>query len=1125
MRLVTLALLLCVSKTSCLQVGLLYSSFTPFNISEVLQLCPSATRETVPILISTRRDIDAVSVDVVFDYLYDETLSGWAGAHSADNVKMWAQRQTVEYGREVVAYLQALNFSRVMLVADTSASNAVIVETLYAQYSLLFRDFAIIPKTSNITFALQFVGKIIKARGMNIVAFFVTPQTALSFMQALEIKKLDKAGCAFILTQEAARYRYLIPPSTGLLGRGVLVVGEEAEVETTREAQEARRLGIELQLLLSQEQYKPTFNLLYMNNSKLVIAASTPQGVSPSTKLLFPGASTTIPRIAKAVIRTAVNYQVINPDLSVYPQGNQMMRGFKVAFDEANNRTDMFPDYILEDHSVGFMGLAFSYNFSLSRVKAGLKDLGLIFMCPPTTVGITGMTKIFTDLNLTIPIVAGSLGSPLSDPKTYPLYIRPRIANTYLMAIVARMIKFFGWSKIAVIYAADSGDYQDAYNQFLKVKDQFGITITNPEDKRTLPAILNNSTAALVNTTVSDIMQFTTRIVLIMHSYAFTVMEQMYDLGIRQGYVQLYVSGLNDATYKSAEFFKRRAVSKGALMFFPSLFVGPTGQRVKQELMKRDGAGMFSNTCFFYDASYLYFYATQMLLEHGKDYEDPLEIVKAMRETYFHGCSGFIKIDSGSNDRAASEVAITNFQYDPANDTYVLKVVGAYNPFSIQPYQITSPVQWPDDSATYADTKPNYLKCPYLEELVRDIYEGKVIGLGVDFAIACLTLVITVLIWRRWWNIRIKVLTKKEPIMTEDVLVLFTVLCDYFQFAAVGPNLADLSHFMMTISASVGYDMDKLINISQGIYWVVLDVALALVFAWTTLCFLKFTRLDAVITKLWSGFEYWTDLLMPTLGNLLFLPIVSTLTNVFLCFKSTSASLKDSFLNKDCFERCWSSKHLGYVVGSGLGLLCYIPLAVFTRPLWQQLQPNLHVKAEPLGLMVKSAVQVFLIVASNTLKESNPSTHAYLFFTVVFVYICFMLRVRQYNYDRLNMWQVILMVAMLSLSTAGHITSVSGAYSTYLIIVLLVEYCVLASIGLLLGICMPRFGVRLVRERRKDVRGLFVFAFTGGKRAQQGLEQFYTANVTTLRKVSASEGNVTKHEEVGQVSDKVTPLF
>jgi hypothetical protein len=894
---------------------------------------------------------------------------------------------------------------------------------------------------------------------MNLIVFFVTPVTALNFLQVLEAMKLNKPGYAYILSQEAGRYRYLTNSVSGLLANGVLIVGEDVEMEVTREKLEARRLDIQINLLETQGTSQPSYSLLYNNRSRLIKAVSRPAEITSSTELLFPGLSTTIPKITKAIIRATVNYQVINPDLSLYPQGNQMMRGFKVAFDEANSRTDLLPDYTLEDYPVGFMGLSFAYNFSMSRVKAGLKDLGYIFMCPPTSTGIMGMTKVFKDLNLTMPIVAGSLGSMLSDPNAYPLYIRPRVANAYLISIVARMIKYFGWSKVTVIYGIDSGDYQDAYNQFLKVKDLFGINITNPEDMRGLPPVLNNQTAAQVNSTITAVLESTTRIIFLLHSYSFTIMEQMYDLGVREGYVLIVITGLNDATYKSPEFYKRRAVSKGALMFFPSLFVGETGARVKRELMKRDGNGMFSNTCFFYDAAYLYFYATQLLLEQGYDYEDPLLIVKAMRGTYFHGCSGFIKIESDSNDRAASEMAITNFQYDPQTDTYELKVVGSYNPFSIQPYKITSPIQWPDDQPTYADSKPNYFNCPFLFELVRDIREGKIIGLSVDFTIAAITLVVTVMVWRRWWNIRFKVLSKREKIMTEDVLVLVTVACDYFQFAAVGPDLAGLSHYMMSLSATFGYDMEKLINITHGVYWIVLDCTLALVVVWTLICFLKFTGIDSKVAKICGSFQYWSDLLMPTLGNLLFLPIVSTLTNVFLCFKGTSAALTDSFLNKDCSEYCWRGGHLAYVICSGIGLLCYIPLAVFSRPLWQQLQPNVHVKAQPLALMVKSAVQVVLIVASNTLKQDNPSEHAYIFIAVITLYILFMLRYRQFNYDRLNMWHLFLTIAMLSLAISAHITTVTSTdYSEELVIGLAVEYALLGAIGLGLQLFVPKLG-------------------------------------------------------------------
>ena len=56
---------------------------------------------------------------------------------------------------------------------------------------------------------------------------------------------------------------------------------------------------------------------------------------------------------------------------------------------------------------------------------------------------------------------------------------------------------------------------------------------------------------------------------------------------------------------------------------------------------------MFSNTCLYYDAAYLDFHAFQ-LLYNGQDYEDPLTLVRGMRDTHFHGCSGFVSIEKAS---------------------------------------------------------------------------------------------------------------------------------------------------------------------------------------------------------------------------------------------------------------------------------------------------------------------------------------------------------------------------------------------------------------------------------------------------------------------------------------------
>lgn len=76
------------------------------------------------------------------------------------------------------------------------------------------------------------------------------------------------------------------------------------------------------------------------------------------------------------------------------------------------------------------------------------------------------------------------------------------------------------------------------------------------------------------------------------------------------------------------------------------------------------------------------------------------------------------------------------------------------------------------------------------------------------------------------------------------------------------------------------------------------------------------------------------ELFLPILGNMSFLPIISTLFNVFKCTESTGDSFTDSFMDKDCYEYCWKNDHLIFALISLFALMIYHPLAVYARPLW-----------------------------------------------------------------------------------------------------------------------------------------------------------------------------------------------
>ena len=1083
---------LCLVRSFPSAVLLLYSPATPFNFTEVMNKCCSQETGVSSLLISSVDQLAKVDVGVVLDYLYDPTLSTLAKAsgNHGKYFKMWGERETSEYLQVFSDYVNALNLTQVFLIGDTEGTDADLVESLYQTDPKLYRDAAVLPIHVNLDVALQFVGKQIKSQGINLAGLFLSPQTSCTFLKALELKKLNKAGFAFILSQTAGRYRYLPGCASGLLSSGLLIIAEEKEREPTQEGLEAARIRDILQHIATQTAVVPHYSLFYMKDSELIRAASRPSDISPATTILFPGNTTVFPKLSTITIPTSVNYNITNMDGSLYPLSAAVMRGFELAFEEVNSRSDILPHHHVQDISVDLTRTVFNYNYSVGKVQANRGSLGLIHMPAPASVSIMGLTKVFTDLNITIPMTTGSQDSKLSDPGKYPLYLRTRPSGLYVCTAVARMIEYFGWSHVAYLYGHDGGEFTDAYQSFLTIKDLFHINVTNPEPLRALPPVFTTDLSAL-NASLQAILESTTRVIIITHIHYFMIMEMMYDLGVAGDYVLIFFTGLSDVIYKEQKYFKRRVVSKGALQFFPRLFEGKVGENVHNKLLQRDGKGMFGNTCLYYDCAYLYFHATDDLIHRGVDYEDPHSIIHAMRNTYFHGCSGFITIDQGSNDRAGADIVITNFQYFD-NDTYQIREVGSVNPFSIHPYQITSPIQWPDDSVTFADIKPNYLNCTFLAEVVRTVPIQHNIALYVNVGIGMYTLCGTVLFLRKWSRVKVRRLKSPKPLATEDVLVFIVVACDYFQLAAMGPDLEAISGYLQRLSAGLGLDLEKLTSLDKGVYWVVMDVTMGVAGCWVVLCILAVT---GTARKLCECYMYWTELLLPAFGNILFLPIIYLLSSVFLCDRAISDRVTDSFPNKDCSEFCWREKHLGYAIGSGICLLLYLPLAIYTRPMWQELQTNVHIQAKPRALMVKAVLQVFFTLAVQTARNIYPEYHAYFFFSLLLLYLVYLLFFPFYNYERLNLWQIILTVGVLSLSVTAHICAKQDStVSTYLLPALFSEYAVLLLLGFCLQLCIPRFKSKLYREKNRDLRGLFTFAFTGGKRAQEGLKQFYTAN-------------------------------
>jgi hypothetical protein len=108
---------------------------------------------------------------------------------------------------------------------------------------------------------------------------------------------------------------------------------------------------------------------------------------------------------------------------------------------------------------------------------------------------------------------------------------------------------------------------------------------------------------------------------------------------------------------------------------------------------------------------------------------------------------------------------------------------------------------------------------------------------------------------------------------------------------------------------------------------------------------------------------------------------------------------------RDCYEDCWTGKHLGFAIAAGIALVIYHPVTVVTRPLWQLYETDLHILTRPTFYLQKSLVDVIIVVIRRTLRKQYQTAHAIVYLVVFSIHLSYCVVRRPYNYARTNLWQ------------------------------------------------------------------------------------------------------------------------
>mmetsp|Transcript_6314 Transcript_6314/g.10947 ORF Transcript_6314/g.10947 Transcript_6314/m.10947 type:complete len:259 (-) Transcript_6314:1340-2116(-) len=220
---------------------------------------------------------------------------------------------------------------------------------------------------------------------------------------------------------------------------------------------------------------------------------------------------------------------------------------------------------------------------------------------------------------------------------------------------------------------------------------------------------------------------------------------------------------------------------------------------------------------------------------------------------------------------------------------------------------------------------------------------------------------------------------------------------------------------------------------------------------------------------------------MPLLGNVLFLPIISILFDVFVCEEGHAKDeddleFGDSFMYRDCNEDCWDGMHLKYSMAASVALILYFPITVATRPVWQLLVPDLNILTRPTFYMQKSLVEVGLVALRRALRSRDRFSHALVYFVIILIHLSLSICRRPFNYPRLNWWFYLSMLFIQWFCFVCVLDFYFEGISERTVFIMMLTF----------GACLLVFGLvsqalffpqLLATAKAKNIQSLFKFAF------------------------------------------------
>lgn len=853
----------------------------------------------------------------------------------------------------------------------------------------------------------NFVSKNLKPTGIRVIILDLEGLTASKAFNSLIAARMMKKGYAVICT---SRSTYL--PATILVGP--LIISENLPRLASSE------LEYELMILkrtLSALETSPdipdlsdsTFRIFNLNPDIILIGSIQSPSVEFTMPIIWPGNTNQFDLSTLLTIQISSLSSSINLDGTTDNINPLTFNGIYYALNKINE-SKILNRFVIQNVKLECGGSGYYPDLMEECLKT--KQLGVAIMSSYTSSHTKGCLIALAKLGNLVPVI-GSLttSASLTSKILWPNFIRSIKPDDFLVPAFVQFLKKFNFNKVNLLYS-DEPFGRDFAASMSTALVRSGITIVNsPETQAINLDIVNDQENYTKHAEAVRDSGIRPVIFISIPNPIKIVLNLMYQSGIRRGDLVLLTPGFPSNLWNEDDpttIENRMSLVENGISFESAVYIGELGEKIKLEYIKL--FGRFSNSgCLSYDSAWLLGYSLQYMLLQGKDFEDPAALNKQLRETSFYGCSGLVSIDKDSNDRRDQDVNVFNLVL--LNATYTYELVLQISLTSSQLITEFEPIRWSGGRLeTPSLERLNYAGCPFPEEYRHSFPEGSrlVSYLCGAFSLLTLLLIMAILLRKSLQNFVLPLKNLSEASF-QDKLVQILVIVDLVQYIGHGPELSTGEDIMSPILDTVSQGRIQGLHFEKGVYWKLLNSAFAMIGLWSACCILIWMRYNSVHIRHLKGLTNLAEALMPILGNIVFMPIISVLFDLFVCEEAHGLEIdnleyKDSFMIRDCHEDCWTGTHLNYTIAAVICLLLYLTVTTLTRPIWQLIVPDLNIITRPTFYTQKTMVEVALVSLRRGVRTRDRSIHALMYIVLIFLHLSISVLRKPFNYHRINWW-------------------------------------------------------------------------------------------------------------------------